>query len=72
MVKLYIMLTIHKKYIVDEQGHPTEVVISYQDFLEIEELLGLDLDDEAVTDLQTARRDRETGNTSAYVDLDAI
>ena len=34
--------------------------------------LVMDLDEEAIGDLQTARRDRETGNMNAYVDLDSI
>ena len=63
---------INKKFIVDEQGNPKEVIILFEDFKKIEELLGLDLDEEAIGDLQTARRDRETGNMNAYVDLDSI
>ena len=66
------MLTIHKKYIVNDEGKPTDVVIDYQEFLQIEELLGLDLDDDAVADLRTARQDRETGKREAYVTLDEI
>ena len=42
------------------------------DFRKIEELLGWDLDDEAVQQLREARRNRESGNTDAYVDLDYI
>ena len=66
------MLTIHKKYIVNDQGQPTDVVVSYQEFLQIEELLGLDLDDDAVADLTRARQDREAGNRDAYVALDEL
>ena len=63
---------INKKYIVDEHGTPKEVVILIDDFRKIEELLGLDLDEEAVDQLREARRDRESGDKSAYVDLDSI
>jgi len=63
---------INKKYIVDEHGNPKEVVILLDDFRKIEELLGMDLDDEAVKQLREARKDRESGNKSAYVDLDSI
>jgi hypothetical protein len=63
---------INKRYIVDERGHPKEVVILLEDYRKIEELLGLDLDDEAVKQLREARKDRESGNKDAYVDLDAI
>ena len=39
---------------------------------QIAEILGLDLDKEAITDLQQARRDRKMKNQDAYVDLDEI
>lgn len=67
-----VMLTIHKRYIVNDQGTPTDVIIDYQEFRQIEELLGLDLDEDAVADLWTARQDREAGKPDAYVALDDI
>jgi len=63
---------INKKYIVDEHGNPKEVVILLDDFRKIEELLGLDLDDETVNQLKEARKDRESRNKAAYVDLDSV
>ena len=63
---------INKRYIVDELGNPKEVVIGVEDFRKIEELLGLDLDEEAVGQLREARSDRESGNEDAYVDPDSI
>jgi len=66
------MVKIKKKFIVDEQGNPKEVILLLEDFQKIEELLGLDLDDEAISDLQKARSDREIGNKNAYVYLDSI
>lgn len=39
-----------------------------EDFRKIEELLGWDLDDEAVEQLRKARRDRESGNKDAYAE----
>ena len=60
---------INKKFIVDEQGNPREVVLLLEDFQKIEELLGLDLDDKAVEDLMKARSDRESGDKNAYVDV---
>ena len=63
---------INKRYIVDERGNPKEVVILLEDYRKIEELLGLDLDDEAVRQLRKARKDRESGNKDAYVNLDSI
>ena len=65
-------MDINKKYIVDEQGNPKEVVIPFDDFRKIEELLGWDLDEETVQQLREARKDRERGNKEAYVDLDSI
>ena len=65
-------MQINKRYIVDEHGDPKEVVILLEDYRKIEELLGLDLDDEAVKQLREARRDRESGNKDAYVALDSI
>jgi hypothetical protein len=63
---------INKRYIVDEHGNPKEVVIRLEDYRKIEELLGLDLDDDAVKELHEARKDRESGNKDAYLDLDSI
>ena len=65
-------MRISKKYILDEQGNPREVIISYEDFLKIGEILGLDLDNEAVNDLRQARSDRESGMKDQYVELDDI
>ena len=65
-------MRINKRYIVDEHGDPKEVVILLEDYRKIEELLGLDLDDEAVKQLREARRDRESRNKEAYVELDSI
>jgi PHD/YefM family antitoxin component YafN of YafNO toxin-antitoxin module len=65
-------MDINKKYIVDEQGNPKEVIIPFDDFRKIEELLGWDLDEEAVQQLREAKRDRERGNKEAYLDLDSI
>jgi len=65
-------MNISKKYIVDEHGNPKEVIILLEDFRKIEELLGLDLDKEAVKLLREARKDRKSGNKSAYVELDSV
>ena len=63
---------INKRYIVDEHGNPKEVIIQLEDYRKIEELLGLDLDNGAVRELREARKDRESGNSAAYVELDSI
>ena len=66
------MITINKKFVVDEHGNPKEVIILGEDFKKIEEMLGLDLDSNAIDNLIQARKDREAGNKSAYVELDSI
>jgi len=65
-------MNISKRYIVDENGTPREVVIPLADYKKIEELLGLDLGDAAENQLREAKKDRETGNKDAYLDLDAV
>jgi len=65
-------MNINKRYIVGKRGNPMEVVILLDDYTKVGELLGLDLDDEAVKQLREARKDRESCNKDAYVDLDSI
>ena len=66
------MLAIPKKYIVDGQGRPQEVIIPWAQYQQISEILGLDLDEDAIADLHQAQHDRATKNQDAYIDLDAI
>jgi PHD/YefM family antitoxin component YafN of YafNO toxin-antitoxin module len=66
------MLTIHRKLVVDEQGKPQEVILPWEEYLQIEELLGLDLDEAALADLRQAAKDREEGTPGAFVELDSI
>jgi PHD/YefM family antitoxin component YafN of YafNO toxin-antitoxin module len=66
------MLTVHKKIVIDNRGNPTEVIISWKDYKEMEELLGLDLDRNAVQDIKQAKMDRKSAKKDAYMDLDSI
>jgi len=66
------MITLHKKIVVDEQGKPMEVIIPWDEYKELEEILGIDLDQEAIENLNQARKDRVNGKKDAYVDLDSI
>ena len=66
------MEVINKKFVVDDHGNPKEVIILFEDFRKIEELLGLDLDENAIRDLKEARMAREAGNSNAYEKLDSI
>ena len=62
-------MEIHKKIVIDEHGNPQEVIIPWAEFQEISDILGLDLDQEAIKDLIQARKDRTQGNTDAYIGL---
>lgn len=66
------MITVHKKIVVDGKGKPTEVIIPWEEYKEIEELLGLDLDKNALADLKQAKEDRENGRYEAYMELDSL
>ena len=65
-------MNINKRYIVDEEGNPKEIIIPLDDYRKIEELLGWDLDDETIKQLRQAKKDRDSGNKEAYVDLASI
>lgn len=65
-------MEIHKKTFFDEEGKPREVLIPWEEYQEIKEILGLDLGTDAVADLRAARKDRENGNLDAYVDLEDL
>ncbi len=65
-------MNINKRYIVDEEGNPKEVVIPLDDYRKMEELLGWDLDDRTVKQLREAKKDRAKGKKKAYVDLSSI
>jgi hypothetical protein len=66
------MINIEKKIVVDEQGLPQEVIISWKQYKEIEEILGLDMDERATEDLRKVKEDRLAENSDSYVRLDAI
>ncbi|MCU0599132.1 MAG: hypothetical protein MUE70_07750 [Desulfobacterales bacterium] len=66
------MLIVHKKIVIDKKGNPTEVIIPWKDYKEMEELLGLDLDRNALEDIKQAKMDRKKGKKDAYMDLDSI
>lgn len=72
LTKRKLMNTIHKKFVVDEQGNPTEVIIPWLEFVEIAEALGLDLGEAALDDLAQAQADRASGNRDAFLDRDQI
>ena len=66
------MASIPKKIVYDENGKPVEVILPWEVFQEIEETLGLDLDEKATEALKEARKDRESGRKEAYISLEEI
>lgn len=66
------MIIIHKKVVLDENGNPTEVIIPYKEFLELEELLGLDLEDEVKEHLRQAKKERILNEGNSYINLDEL
>ncbi len=65
------MLSIQKKLVADERGQPQEVIISWEQYQQIIEMLGLYLDVAAIADLRKARQDRMAEQRDACVALNA-
>jgi hypothetical protein len=66
------MTAIRKRIVVDEQGRPREVIISWAQFQELSEALGLDLDTRAKMDLRATRRDLKRRNAAALNQLSGV
>ena len=66
------MIAIRKKIVVDARGKPREVIISWNQFCELSEALGLDLDEKARSDLRAAHADWMKGNAAAFKPLSAL
>jgi hypothetical protein len=60
-------MTITKKIVLDEQGKPTEVIMPYQQFVDLSETYGWDLDETEQSELKEALADSVSGNRSAFV-----
>ncbi|MFW5799917.1 MAG: hypothetical protein ACOCV8_03785 [Spirochaetota bacterium] len=63
-------MTIHKKIVIDDKGKPSEVIIPYDEFKHIEEMLGLDLSDGEKKSLDEAMKYRQKNDFSAYIKED--
>ena len=61
-----------KKVVINEQGTPVEVILSWKTFRQIAEALGLDLNAEAKVDLKETRRDLAKRNRKAFVPLSSL
>ena len=60
-------MTITKKIVFDEKGDPTEVLIPYEQFVELSERYGWDLDDLERKELTEALADSQAGNREAFL-----
>jgi|GEM_PF-757013 len=67
-----VIAAVAKKVVVNEQGTPVEVILSWKTFQEIAEAMGWDLDATAKGDLRKTRRDLAKGNRKAFVPLSAL
>lgn len=59
-------MTIHKKIVIDDTGKPSEVIIPYEEFKYIEEMLGLDFSKEEKKRLNEAMKYRQNNDFSVY------
>lgn len=66
------MSAIAHKLIVDETGHPQEVILSISTFRHIQEVLGADLNELEEAELREAWQDSRSGNRAAFFSLDEI
>lgn len=56
----------------DRGGKPLEVVIPYEDFMDLVETYGLDLTEEEKDSIREAKADREAGRSENFVKLDEV
>jgi len=66
------MTAIQKKIVVDEHGQPVEVIIPWEQFCELSEALGLDLDATEQAELREALDDSLARRREAFTPLDAL
>jgi hypothetical protein len=66
------MIAIQKKIVFNEHGKPKEVIIPWEQFCELSEAFGLDLDTEAIAELREAKRDWESGDRARFVPLSEL
>jgi hypothetical protein len=66
------MTAIQKKIVFDEHGAPLEVIIPWEQFCELSEALGLDLDATEQAELREALDDSLARRREAFTPLDAL
>ncbi len=65
-------MIITKKIVFNEQGDPTDVLIPYEQFVELSETYGFDLDEQEIKELGEALADAKAGNHHAFVPASEI
>jgi hypothetical protein len=60
-------MTITKKIVLDAEGNPSDVMIPYEQFIELSETYGWDLDDQEQKELASALEDSRAENRDAFV-----
>ena len=60
-------MNITKKIVLNAEGKPSDVMIPYEQFIELSEIYGLDLDDQEQQDLTAALEDSRAGHRDAFV-----
>jgi len=60
-------MIITRKLVLNEKGEPSEVLIPYEQFVELAKICGLDLGNEEQKELREALADSKSGNKDAFV-----
>ena len=66
------MNEIHPKIFTDEAGEPKEVLISWEEYRDLVESSGLDMEPEVLKQLRQSKAERSRGDFSAYVSIDEV
>ena len=67
-----IMRAVSKKIVLGELGEPVEVILSWENFCEIAEAFGWDLDEQTKENLRQTRADIEVGRDADYTPLSKL
>ncbi len=65
-------MTITRKIVLNEQGQPSEVIIPYDQYIDIIEAFGMDLSAQSQEDLRVAMDDSIRGRREAFVTADEV
>ena len=65
-------VTITRKLVLDEKGNPSEVLIPYEQFVELAETYGLDLAENEQNELREALADSKARNRDAFIPAEEV